>query len=171
MKACQLFFVLCLFFFNAQVLALCNPNIVKTKPDSIYIVSGNGTVTDRQTGLIWQQCSLGLSGANCETGSATMLNWQQALEVASAANSGAGTSGFSDWRLPNYKELFSLVETACDSPAINSTVFPQTLNDWYWTSSPLADVGDHALAINFLGGEPTVFKYYTGYVRLVRGGQ
>ena len=51
-------------------------------------------------------------------------------------------AGQSDWRLPNIKELASIVERACDSPAINEFVFPSSPGSFpeaiYWTSSPYA---------------------------------
>ena len=43
----------------------------------------------------------------------------------------------SNWRLPDIKELQSLVEEACYEPAINSTIFPLTLNA-YWSASPIS---------------------------------
>jgi hypothetical protein len=152
--------------------ATCNANVVITKPDNIYVDHGNGTVTDKDTGLMWMQCSQGLSGAGCATGAATAMNWKQALEAVQTANSGAGTFGYTDWRLPNAVELLSLAEQACYSPAINTTLFPATVSDGYWTSSPLASGGDSAWIVNFDGGEETSsYKSSSLYVRLVRGGQ
>ncbi len=102
----------------------CNPNIVKTKPDSQYTLSADGTeVTDTKTGLIWQRCALGMSwnGTTC-SGIATTYNWENAL--AQAATVASNTSV--EWRLPNIKELKSLVETACYGQAINEAIFPAT---------------------------------------------
>ena len=91
----------------------CNPNIVLSAPDSRYqLVNDNTEVKDTQTGLIWQRCSLGQtwSGSSC-TGTAATYNWANALQTAK--NMG------NNWRVPNVKELDSLVEEACYNAAIN----------------------------------------------------
>lgn len=90
-----------------------------------FTVNGNGTVTDSATELVWDQCPLGLSDAGCSTGSVTQLTWKAALATAVTANA-ANYKGFSDWRLPNIKELESLVKIDASRPAIDSTAFPNT---------------------------------------------
>jgi hypothetical protein len=116
--------------------------------------------------------SQGLSGAGCATGSATAMNWKQALEVAQTANAGAGTFGYTDWRLPNAVELLSLAEKACYSPAINTTLFPATVSNGYWSSSPVAYINNGAWNVYFsYGVEGSDNKDVDYYVRLVRGGQ
>jgi hypothetical protein len=112
-------------------------DIPASAPDSRFTANGDGTVTDRATGLIWKQCAEGLSGANCLTGSAMTFTWQQALQHAEAAV----FAGSALWRLPNKKELASLVEQRCYDPAINDRFFPNTpVDDWFWSSSPHAEL-------------------------------
>ena len=150
----------------------CNANIVITKPDSIYIDNADGTVTDKQTGLVWMQCAQGQSGTSCGTGSAASMNWKQALEAVQAANSGAGTFSYTDWRLPTVAELRTLVEQACYSPSINATLFPVTISSFYWSASPYAYSSSSAWGINFYDGrESALGKNGATIVRLVRGGQ
>jgi hypothetical protein len=152
----------------------CNPNIVKTKPDSQYTLSQDGTeVTDTKTGLIWQRCALGMSwdGTTCG-GTATSHTWEDAL--AQAASVATNTSVA--WRLPNKKELISLVETACVGQAINETLFPATPGV-IWSSSTLNNFNNDANRSNFalyvyftydgMGGDTD--KFDTLSVRLVRG--
>ena len=155
----------------------CNDSATKTAPDSRYTDNGNGTVTDNQTGLMWKQCSEGLSNSDnavpaCDTGSAITYTWQGALSHAQTVNS-ASFAGHSDWRLPNVKELSSLVEMACYWPAINVNRFPNTLSSGYWSSSPVADRSASAWNVHFSvgsgGGNLKAGGHY--YVRLVRGGQ
>lgn len=158
--------------FSSQVFADCttnrNTDILITKPDSQYTDHADGTVTDKQTGLMWQKCTLGLTGANCATGAASTLTWQAAL--ASANNN--TDNGYSDWRVPNKNELESLVEQACASPAINDTVFPATVSDSYWSSSPYADKYSYAWDVYFNNGNVYGHVKSTSlYVRLVRGSQ
>jgi hypothetical protein len=73
----------------------CNPN-----GDFInsYVNNNNGTVTDRRTGLMWQQ-----------SGSPEELTWPKAADYIKELNK-KGYGGHSDWRLPTVDELASLME-------------------------------------------------------------
>jgi len=71
-----------------------------------YTDNGDGTVTDNVTGLLWQQCTNGLSGGGCAAGTTTNLyTWSQAVTLC-ASLSLAGTS----WRLPTDFELITIVD-------------------------------------------------------------
>jgi hypothetical protein len=152
-----------------------NSSITITKPDGLYVDHADGTVTDKQTGLMWQKCSLGQTGGACSSGSIQLFTWQAAI---AAANENADY-GYTDWRLPNTKELESLIEIACSSPAINETVFPNTGAGGYWSSSPHAGFGSAAWYVYFFDGSVSRadkgFEEVRGvrgrFVRLVRGGQ
>lgn len=146
----------------------CRDDIPASAPDSRFTANGAGTVTDRATGLIWKQCAEGLSGADCLTGSATAFSWLQALQQAETSV----FAGSSLWRLPNKKELASLVEQRCYDPAINARFFPNTPSSWFWSSSPYAGSAYGAWYVYFGdGGVNLSFKDNAIYVRLVRGGQ
>lgn len=147
--------------------AACNTsNIISTAPNSRYQLLNNNTeVKDLKTNLIWQRCSLGQtwSGVSC-TGTATTHTWQNAMQASQ--NIGGG------WRLPNIKELQSLVERACYNPSINETIFPNTVSQSYWSSSPVAGSSGSAWIVYFYYG----YDYYGGKnynytVRLVRSSQ
>lgn len=157
-----------------------NANIQVIKPDSIYADHLDGTVTDTQTGLMWQKCSLGQTWVDntadntaddqC-TGGASAVNWQLALDAAQTANAGSAL-GYGDWRLPNKNELASLVEPACVNPSINDAVFVSTPANWYWSSSALANDSRGAWLVVFNDGLVNGGgKYLNSHVRLVRGGQ
>jgi len=130
--------------------------------------NGNGTVTQNSTGLMWAQCSEGQNGADCATGSATWMTWTDALTTA--RNSRLG--GYSDWRLPNIKELGSLVDYSRYGPSIDSNYFPNTsFPTDFWSSSPNAGNSDLAWVVIFDGGDFTNFtRSNIGVVRLVRDG-
>ena len=98
---------------------------------SRYVVSGNETVIDTETGLMWTRCPIGLSGSNCSTGTATEGDWKWALETANSSTH----AGFSDWRVPNVKELDSLAAHNCFGPAINAVIFPNTPTNRNFASS------------------------------------
>ncbi|MCU7867436.1 MAG: DUF1566 domain-containing protein [Candidatus Thiodiazotropha sp. (ex Lucinoma borealis)] len=149
----------------------CNSAIIRTAPDSRYLDHGDSTVTDLQTGLMWQRCSLGQSGAGCTTGTATRFAWYLALQQGESINTSGGFAGYSDWRLPNKAELESLVEEGCHSPAINNTNFPNTSNTTFWSSSPDSRHTNSALGVHFRDGYSSYYRRSSGYqVRFVRGG-
>lgn len=160
-------------FAAATVHAACNSNMPASTPDSQLIDNNDGTVTDSKTGLMWKQCLEGLSGTDCATGTATTFTWQQALQQPGVVNAN-GFAGYTDWRLPNIRELRSIVEEQCSSPAINATRFPNTLpNTWIspfvWSGSPNASASYYAWNVSFYNGDSgTIDRNYDGAVRLVR---
>ncbi len=95
--------------------------------------NGDGTITDRATGLMWQKADSGKG-----------MDWGQAL--ACAAN--FKLAGHSDWRLPNAKELQSIVDytrapAVTQSPAISPLFQVTKLSDgdypFFWTSTTHLD--------------------------------
>lgn len=155
----------------------CTPESIPAHtPSKQFAIKGDGTVTDSKTGLIWQQCSLGQTFLNntC-SGVANSYTWQQALHAANTLNQSGGFAGAGDWRLPNIKELASIIERQCSDPAINLMIFPATASDsTYWSSSSLADSSRHYLAwvMTFnLGDDAYGNKNEIYQVRLVRSGQ
>jgi hypothetical protein len=141
-------------------------NVART-PDANLVDNGDDTVTDNTTGLRWKKCVEGLSGAGC-TGTATPLTWSEALQRGSSDTTG----NFSDWRLPTKNQLMSLVETACRAPAINTTRFPNTQPNYYWSATPDPNFGSSAWYVDFSGDNATRMgidnKTVTHLVRLVR---
>ena len=151
----------------------CQPeSIPASTPNSQLQDNGDGTITDRKTGLIWKQCLEGQSGSDCASSGVEIFSWQQALQRAQTVNSSGGFAGFSDWRLPTIKELSSLVEHQCVDPAINLTRFPNASNHWVWSSSAVAGKADYAWSVYFyLGDSNWGNKNGSGQLRLVRSGQ
>lgn len=99
-----------------------------------FVDNGTSTVTDNATGLMWSKCSEGLEGENCEIGRLKPLNWDEALDTARNSR----LAGYNDWRLPNVKELQSLVKYDVYAPSIDTTNFPNTSSRLYWSSTPFA---------------------------------
>ncbi len=98
--------------------------------------NGDGTITDGATGLMW-----------AKDDSKKALNWEEALAWAQSMDS-ANYLGYSDWRLPNVKELQSIVDysrspQATNSPAIDPLFNCTEITDeggnpdypFYWSST------------------------------------
>lgn len=152
--------------------ASCFDQKVASAPDGRYQDNSDGTITDLLHGLEWKRCSEGLDGPDCSVGSASQLNWAQALQLVESINTSGGYAGHSDWRLPNLKELATLIEIRCEQPAINENLFPGTLSDHYWTSSPSMETDTRSWTVDFDQGNLRQGSFRTQglYVRLVRGG-
>lgn len=157
---------------------VCRDFIPNSWDDSRYrkeVIAGDSIVTDIQSGLIWKQCSEGLSGEGCDFGMVENVTWQGALEIAKLLNQSSGFAGYLDWRLPNLKELNSLLALNCSSPSINVNLFPNTLHTNginYWTSTP-SFISNTSWGVDFFWGETNTKLRSSDFnvVRLVRGGE
>ena len=98
--------------------------------------NGNGTITDRATGLVWAKADSGKG-----------MNWEAALAWVQQRNA-KKYLGHSDWRLPNAKELQSIVDYSRSpgttrSPAISPLFQVTKLRDgeypFFWTSTTHLD--------------------------------
>jgi hypothetical protein len=127
---------------------------------------GNGTITDNQTRLIWQKCSMGQNALDC-SGSATGIPWVEALAYCENLNLGSRT----DWRLPNINELKSIVDNNKNSsPYINLTFFPNTDASRYWSSTTYIPNRSVTWAVVFNTGVVDFNGKTVGnYVRCVSG--
>jgi hypothetical protein len=151
----------------------CNANMPASTPDTQLTDNGDGTITDTATGLMWKKCMEGVTGDLCDTGAAATFTWQTALQRPGVVN-GSGFATYHDWRLPNIKELASIVEEKCSSPTINLTRFPNDPSSLVWSGSPRAGYNSvSAWVVNFaVGNFYDEFRDYDRVnVRLVRGGQ
>ena len=158
--------------FSGMNYAFCNNAIIRTAPDSRYeLLNSNTEVKDKKTGLIWQRCSLGQTwnGTACISDALspywvnTSFPSQGNNILQTVKNMGNG------WRVPNIKELDSLIEQACYSPSINDVIFPNTPSGGYWSSSPAANDGHLVWVVDFTyGSNNTGNKTARAYVRPVR---
>lgn len=159
---------LLLFTANSYAVQTCVNNIPNTTPDDRYTIdTDQGTVIDKLTKLMWQQCSVGQTqtGTACN-GNGNQFDWQTALQAGPSSS----VANYNDWRLPNRNELVSLIAWHCNSPSINATVFPNTALNAFWSSSPYFRTPDSAWRVDFpTGGSGRYFRNYAQYyVRLVR---
>lgn len=115
----------------------------------------DGTISDSKTGLIW------VTDDNSEK-----LTWEKALVYAENLS----FAGYDDWRLPNVKELQSIVDVAFVNPSVNSSFFTNTLQLPYWTSTTLINDTARAWMTDFKFGIVSYMdKNEVLNVRCVRG--
>ncbi len=105
-----------------------------------FVDNGDGTITDNATALMWTQADSGEG-----------MDWETALAYAQEMND-ANYLGYSDWRLPNVKELQSIVDysyapdaqdATYDGPAMNPLFTVSEITNeagnvdypYYWTST------------------------------------
>lgn len=160
--------VVCLLGSVAGAEQYCRDYKAATTPDEDFVVHQNGTVTHRESGLMWMRCSLGQTwtGSTCE-GYASKHNWRDAVQLGQDQQ----FAGHDDWRLPEKQELELLLEKRCETPMINLAIFPNTPSGWYWTASMpgLEDDSHMAWYVSFsLGRVHNQRKENRNRVRLVR---
>ena len=116
-----------------------------------YLDMGNGTIVDQATALQWQQSDDGLT-----------RNWVEALEYCETLILG----GYEDWRLPNIKELQSIVDYN-RSPDFTSSAAIDPIFDvtsiyeidgsldypYYWSGTTLDEEEDDSTAMYIAFGE------------------
>ena len=157
-----------------------------------YVDNGDGTVTDHQTGLQWEQktdddtvhdkdntYTWSDSGAPPD-GQAfvTLLGTLNACVEAPGfppTDVQGGFAGHCDWRLPTIVEIQTLVDTTatgCGSgTACIDPIFGPTINYNYWSSTTFAENTDFAWYCDFdVGQVEEAGKSFAGHVRAVRRG-
>ena len=120
--------------------------------------SKNGNIViDSTTGLQWQDDAIG-----------SVMAWTAAIDYCENLT----LDTYSDWRLPNLKELISIVDDTKVDPSIDTLVFQNTASDDYWSSTTYAGHSDYAWYVYFRYGYQSYYvKANSIYVRCVRAGQ
>lgn len=159
-----------------QVVAapVCLANIRASTPTEDFVLNdSNGTATHLKTGLVWMRCQVGATwdavNKTC-TGTLSDDTWGSGLRKAQ----GFMYAGYTDWRIPNAKELTTIVEERCHDPSVNETVFPGVSGayDCAWSSTPATGDGSQAWEVCF-HDRGDLNRWHKGnfqHLRLVRGG-
>jgi len=117
------------------------------------------TVTTNSTGLMWQD--------NSEAKN-TKRDWQGALSYCAELS----LAGHNDWRLPNIKELQSIVDVGRYKPSIQKGFKNVSTSVYYWSSSVYVSDTKCAWSVNFEDGRTdSYYKADECYVRCVQGRQ
>jgi len=127
-----------------------------------------GTATDTRSGLMWMRCSVGQSWTDggC-AGEPKLISWTNAMKLPA----GFSFAGHGDWRMPTREELHSLTYCssgrrfaldqegaggACEGnfrrPTILETVFPNTPEGRYWSSTEHPAYSHSAYGVAFING-------------------
>ncbi len=130
-----------------------------------FIDNGDGTISDYSTGLMWMKYdNAGIDDL------ASGLDWQEALQWAESLD----YAGYDDWKLPDAKELQSIVDytrspdttqSAAINPMFDSTqitnMADMTDYGYYWTSTTHAenDRGHYAVYLCFGRGMGSMFDH------------
>ena len=122
---------------------------------SNFTDNGDGTVTDNCTGLVWQQEDDGITRLWSDA-----LTYCQDLDLA----------GSTDWRLPNIRELHSIVNYGKSEPAIDITFFPEIKPADYSSSTSKVSDPRYNLSVEF--GQGLIYLYgkagHRSFVRCVQ---
>ena len=149
-------------------------------------------VKDNVTGLIWEMKTNkdGVKNYNDPHDADNTYTWYDSNPATNGGYAGtpgndteeyiatlndAKYGGYSDWRVPTFKELATIVNYSIPypGPTIDILYFPNTVSSFYWSSTTTADNAYGACGVSFYYG----YDYYGPnknngfYVRAVRGGQ
>jgi len=127
-------------------------------PSERFTDHGNGTVTDNLTGLMWTKDA---------TIRGSKLTWIAAVDYCRNLEYG----GHSDWRLPNFRELLSLVSFSGSMPPRGHPFTEVSGYGYYWSSTTVSYSTGSAWCANNISWIGSGTKTGTGEVWPVRGGE
>ncbi len=137
--------------------------------------NGDGYASDTDSGLMWEIKENGdnATDLNNPNDADNTYSWADLSTFIDNLNA-ISYAGYSDWRLPNVKELETIIDLSVPEPGpvVIQDVFINCRQDFYWTNTPDAADSSRAWAIDFSSaGEVTASKTNAYHVRAVRGGQ
>jgi len=154
-----------------------------------YHDNGDGTITDLNTGLMWEKKSVDGSLHDASkmfvwSSPVTDTVWDWIDAINTEVGNGIGFAGFNDWRLPNVRELLSIIDYGRLNPAVDPafnnnvsagctvlTCSATVPTGTYWSSTTVATVDVDAWTVDFAAGHVVAaLKSEAHFVRAVRGG-
>jgi hypothetical protein len=145
-----------------------------------YVDNGDGTITDLNTQLMWEKKSWDGSIHDWNN----FYVWVDGFSTVVGGLNAGGFAGHTDWRLPNVRELQSIVNYQNSGPAVSAAFNTNctsgctvltcscTRSYPYWSSTPYQIHPHIAWSVDFNDGSVdfNLKSYYGHYVRAVRGG-
>ncbi len=119
-----------------------------------FVDNGDGTVTDRATGLMWQK-----------DGSPDGMTWANAKEYVNTLNR-KRFAGYSDWRLPTVEELASLMKSSRSKGNLYIDPVFSEKQEYCWGADTFGP--DIAWYANFKAGMSRHIYHFFYYVRVTR---
>lgn len=115
-------------------------------PEAGRFIGDETIIVDQCTALMWQKDTADVDGDGA-SGPGDASTWEAALSYCEQLELG----GMTDWRLPNVRELQSIVDYGRTNPSIDPAFGAGPV--WYWTSSTHGQGGHEAWAVYFFNGE------------------
>ena len=148
-------------------LAACRSDVPASAAAAGFRQLADGIVLQQATNRQWLRCALGQQWDPL-AGSCTGRAYDYSYDNARLAARQARYAGYSDWRLPSYQELASLLEPRCMRPALNPAVFPAAPAALFWTATPNGNQPDNGLVLDVADGFLVDFRVPHAKVRLIR---
>lgn len=138
-------------------------------PEPRFTDNGDGTITDNLTGLMWLK----------DGGCLKKKKWSNSLDTIAYFNNNPGyyncieyTANYSDWRLPDVREIESLINYGVPDSTewLNSQGFVNLSRFYYWSSTTHQANSRYAWMIKMSNGRrERDFKFNRYYILPVRG--
>lgn len=135
--------------------------------NNAQFIAKDHIVIDLHSGVEWLRCSVGQrwNGAQC-VGDIIKLNQEMSFQAINLANEQLG----GNWRLPTREELENIVCHECSQPKIDTSIFPNTPAEPFWTGEQNKYSPRHVWSVNFFTGHTygRFMPFQDLVIRLVR---